>query len=235
MRPASWRRPTPSSASSSRLQAMDHRWIARALVAALHLALLAALWQHRPPPLDEPTSRRITTVRLIAPPRPAPRPAPAAPAILPRTELPAPSPLPPLPFTTEPPTAASPPPPQPAPATPAAEPPRMSLRLTLPPGYAASAAAARNPALSDPRANTPRPTLEDRIADATGGAGAWVEESTGEYHSQAVGAQGDRRTVLRRGNTCIEVFRSRIADTDAFNGSVAPRTMAMVGKPYECK
>lgn len=217
---------------------MDHRWIARGLVAALHLALLAALWQHRPPLLDEPTARRITTVRLIAAPPPAPRPATATPAATPRTDPPAPPPLAPLPFTTESPTAAAaaaPPPTAPAPAPSPAEPPRMTLRLTLPPGYAASATAARNPALSDPRSNRPRPTLEDRIADATGGAGAWAEESTGEYHSQAVGAQGDRRTVLRRGDTCIEAFRSRIADTDAFNGNVAPRTMAMFGKPYKCK
>ena len=110
----------------------------------------------------------------------------------------------------------------------------MTLRLTLPPGYAASTTAARSPALSDPRSNTGRPTVEDRIADATGGAGAWVEEPK-DNHSLAVGALGDRRTVLRKGNTCVEVFRSRIADSDAFNNSVAPRTIAMYGKAYTCK
>lgn len=124
-------------------------------------------------------------------------------------------------------------------ATPAqahpAEPPRTTLRLTLPPGYAASSAAARNPALSDPRSNTPRPTLEDRIAEATGGAGAWVEESTSDNRAQAVGAQGDHRSVFRRGDTCVEVFRSRITDTDSFNGNVAPRTVSMLGRPYKCK
>lgn len=216
---------------------MEHRWIARGLVAALHLALLAALWQHRPPLLDEPTARRITTVRLIAAPPPAPRPATATPAATPRTDPPAPPPLAPLPFTTESPTAAAaaaPPPTAPAPAPSPAEPPRMTLRLTLPPGYAASAAAARNPALSDPRSNRPRPTLEDRIADATGGAGAWVEERV-ENHAQSVGALGEYRTVLRRGNTCMEVFRSRISDYNAFNGSVAPSTIAMQGKAYQCK
>ena len=111
----------------------------------------------------------------------------------------------------------------------------MTLRLTLPPGYAASAAAARNPALSDPRSNTPRLTLEDRIADATGGAGAWVEESTSENRAQSVGALGDRRTVMRKGDTCVEIHRSRIADTDTFNGNVAPRAVGMVGKPYKCR
>ena len=73
------------------------------------------------------------------------------------------------------------------------------------------------------------------IGDATGGAGAWVEERTSDYASQSVGALGDRRTVLRRGDTCVEVHRSRIADADPFNSSVAPRTAPMVGKPYKCK
>jgi hypothetical protein len=115
-----------------------------------------------------------------------------------------------------------------------AEPPRTALRLTLPPGYAASSAAARNPALNDPRSNTPRPTLEDRIADATGGAGAWVEERV-DNHAQSVGALGEYRTVMRRGSTCVEIFRSRISDSNAFNSSVAPSTIAMIGKPYQCK
>ncbi|MFN3860894.1 MAG: hypothetical protein ACK4R2_05435, partial [Roseateles sp.] len=120
-------------------------------------------------------------------------------------------------------------------AAPPAEPPRTALRLTLPPGHAASAAAARNPALDDPRSNTPRLTLEDRIADATGGAGAWVEENTSDNNAQAVGALGEHRTVMRRGNICQEMFRSRISDTDPFNGTVAPRAPRMLGKPYKCR
>ena len=215
---------------------MNHRWIARIGVAALHLGLLAALWMHKPPSFDEQGDRRVTTIRLIAPPPPR-TPAPQA---LPRPQ-PAREPdrrVAPPPTVSLPPQTA----PEPAPVTitppavtPPAEPPRTTLRLTLPPGYAASSAAARNPALSDPRSNTPRVTLEDRIADATGGAGAWVEESTSENRSQSVGAQGDHRTVMRRGNTCVEIFRSRIADMDQFNGNVAPRAMSMVGKPYKCK
>lgn len=219
---------------------MNHRWAARILVVALHAALLAALWLHRPRSLEPDPARRITTVRLILPQLRVP-PPPADGAI-----RPAPSPatrpaIAPQPFTID---AAAPPDASAAapaaPVTPAAaaaatpEPPRTTLRLTLPPGYAASSAAARNPALSDPRSNTPRLTLEDRIADATGGAGAWVEEPV-DNHSLVVGALGDRRTVMRRGNTCVEVFRSRIADSDPFNNSVAPRTVPMVGKPYKCK
>ncbi|RYE80550.1 MAG: hypothetical protein EOP19_18880 [Hyphomicrobiales bacterium] len=89
--------------------------------------------------------------------------------------------------------------------------------------------------VTDPRSNTPKLTLEDRIADATGGAGAWVEEQTSENRNQAVGALGEHRSVMRRGNTCVEVFRSRIADSDPFNNSVAPRTVPMMGRPYKCR
>lgn len=215
---------------------MDHRWIARIAVAALHLGLLAALWMHKPPSFGTHDDRRYTTVRLIAHPPPRPAPPPAAPKReAPReTDRPA---VPPPGIGTAPQPAPEIAPPALAPpaVTPATEAPRTTLRLTLPPGYAASSAAARNPALSDPRSNTPHVTLEDRIADATGGAGAWVEEGSGENRAQAVGAQGDHRTVMRRGNTCVEIFRSRITDTDAFNGSVAPRSVSMVGKPYKCK
>ena len=216
---------------------MNHRWLARILVVALHAALLAALWLHRPPPLHDTRDRRLTSVRLVQPrPRQTPPPAPA-PLQAPRPPLPAlPAITPPV-FTAEPaptagtPAAATSPP---ADAVPT-EAPRTTLRLTLPPGYAASSAAARNPALTDPRSNTPRLTLEDRIADATGGAGAWVEEPAGENRAQSVGALGEYRTVMRRGDTCVELFRSRISDTDPFNGNVAPRAGKMVGKAYKCK
>lgn len=219
---------------------MDHRWVARGLVLGLHLALLAALWLHRAPALNAPGERRVTTIRLLQPRPDRPQPPAAPPLAAPRLrtpDLPAISPLQPTADLPAPSNATTPTAPQTAPPTVAtpAEPPRTTLRLTLPPGYAASSAAARNPALSDPRSNSPRPTFEDRIADATGGAGAWVEETTSDNRSQSVGAQGDHRTVMRRGNTCVEVFRSRIADMDAFNGNVAPRSVSMLGKSYKCK
>ena len=214
------------------------RWPARIAVVGLHLAVFALLWQHRPPAWHDPSERRVVTLRLLPLPDRKP-PADAVPApVLPRFTPPPlrqptepPAELPTTDATAPPPAAVTAPPPIAAPA----EPPRTTLRLTLPPGYAASSAAARNPALSDPRSNTPRPTFEDRIADATGGAGEWVEEKTSENRLQSVGALGDRRTVLRRGNTCVEVFRSRIAEVDQFNGNVAPRAVQMVGKPYQCK
>ncbi|MEO6279734.1 hypothetical protein [Roseateles sp.] len=217
---------------------MNHRWAARILVVALHAALLAALWLHRPRGLDDEPVRRATTVRLILPKlRPPPPPA-DEPMRLSANPAAAPV-ITPLPFSidaTAPTDAAITAPLTPAtPAAPPTEPPRTTLRLTLPPGYGASSATARNPALSDPRSNTPKLTLEDRIADATGGAGAWVEEHTSENNVQAVGALGEHRTVMRRGNTCVELFRSRISDTDPFNGNVAPRAARMMGKPYKCR
>jgi hypothetical protein len=219
---------------------MDHRWLARGLVVALHAAALLALWLHRAPRVEPPGERRFTTVRLIAPQRPRAQPPEpsrpvAAPLTLPAIALPpvnSPDLPPPNDMAVAPATATAPPP---APA----EPPRTALRLTLPPGWAASANAARNAArdlaLNDPRSNTPRLTLEDRIADATGGASDWVEEKTSENNAQAVGALGEHRTVMRKGNVCQEVFRSRISDTDPFNSSVAPRAGKMMGRQYKCR
>ena len=214
---------------------MKHRWLARLLVVALHAALLAALWLQRAAPLPVSGERRTISLRIVTLPA-TKEPALVPPRIAaPRSVRPTATPpavAPPV-STSEPAPATASPTAPPAEAPPV-EAPRTALRLVLPPAVAASTAAPRNPALSDPRSNTPRLSLEDRIADATGGAGAWVEEPT-DNHSLAVGALGDRRTVMRRGNTCVEVFRSRIADSDPFNNSVAPRTVPMLGKPYTCK
>ncbi len=218
---------------------MNHRWVARGVVVGLHLAVLLALWLHRPAPLPDTSDRRLTTVRII-PPTPERRPRVEPPDI--PLRLPVIGdlfPVPPPPPVTAEPQAPAPESTQTAPPATPVEAPRTTLRLTLPPGYAASANAAdaaRNPALRDPRSNTPRATLEDRIADATGGAGAWVEEPTSENRLQSVGALGEYRTVMRRGDTCVEIFRSRISDSDPFNANVAPRAPTkMVGKPYKCK
>lgn len=203
---------------------MNHRWAARAVVVALHAALLAALWLHRPARLGDVGARQATTVQLILPRRQAPppeavrEPSPA--------RAPAPTVIEPQPFSIEvpaapderPPTTAA---PTPAPTTPA-EPPRTTLRLTLPPGAAASSSV-RSAALNDPRSNTRRQTFEDRIANAAAVTGDWVEERT-----------GDGRMRRRRGDTCVETEESRIAMIDRFNENVAPRAARMTGKPYKC-
>lgn len=200
-----------------------HRWIARLAVAALHLALFALLWQHRPPALHQPTERLLTTVRLVQPRPTTPQPVPSAinTPRLPTPELPA---LAPPAFSTETPSpvAAGPTPTVPADSA-AAEPPRTTLRLTLPPGYAASASL-RSEALNDPRSNTPRRTLEQQIANAAAVTGDWVTERT-----------SDGRMRRRRGDTCVETEESRIASIDRFNQNVAPRAAMMTGKPYKCR
>jgi hypothetical protein len=204
---------------------VKHRWLVRAVVAGLHLALLVAFWLHRPTRLGEHGEQRLTTVRLIAPappPRTSRMPPPtAAPRVEPpRLAQPALIAPPTVDIASEPKVAGD---ATPSPTALPSTQPTTTLRLTLPPGYAASAAA-RNPALGDPRSNTARRTLEDRIADAAGVTGEWVMERT-----------SDHRTLMRRGDTCMEMFRSRIADTDPFNNNVAPRTVPMYGQPYKCK
>lgn len=206
---------------------MNHRWLARGLVIALHAAVLLALWQYRPARLDAPGPQRVTTVRLIEPTRrtartPAARP-PAAPpprlAAQPREPvLPTPQALP----AADPSAAATAEPTAPAAAPAAAEAPRMTLRLTLPPGAAASSSV-RSQALNDPRSNTRRWTFEERIANAAAVTGDWVEERS-----------SDGRMRRRRGDTCVETEESRIAMMDRFNESVAPRATKMTGKPYKC-
>ncbi|RZL31212.1 MAG: hypothetical protein EOP35_22545, partial [Rubrivivax sp.] len=111
---------------------MDHRWLARGLVVALHAAALLALWLHRPPRLVEPGERRFTTVRLIEPQRRAPPPAtqprPVAPAInVPRLSLPPPA-LEKAARPDDEPSAVVAPPATTPPAT--LEAPRTTLRLT---------------------------------------------------------------------------------------------------------
>jgi hypothetical protein len=56
-------------------------------------------------------------------------------------------------------------------------------------------------------------------------------------YQQAVprSVNGNLRTVKRRGDTCMEIFTSRIEGIDPFNDKIAPRTVPMVGRPYQCK
>ncbi|KQW52058.1 MULTISPECIES: hypothetical protein [unclassified Roseateles] len=204
---------------------MNHRWLARGVVVALHAAALLALLAYRPPRLAEPGERRLTAIRLIEPQRPRPAPPdPLRPVAPPLTSPPIMRPPVISPDAAEPDGAAAPPATAAEPQSAPAEPPRTTLRLTLPPGYAASTAAARNPALSDPRSNSPKPTLESRIANAAAVTGEWVEERT-----------SDGRTRRRRGDTCVETQESRIASIDRFNQNVAPRAAPMTGQTYKCQ
>jgi hypothetical protein len=192
-------------------------WLA---IAGLHIALLALL-ASRTHPVSPPAAwselRLIPLLLRPEPKAPAPRPveqrspsakpAPAG-ADAATSHEPASPTGSPLPTTAE-----------QLPAT-ATAPGRSTLQLTLP---NLSAGARRNPAMDDPRGNTPTSSIGQKLVAAMGGDGRWEEEIMGE---------GRRR--MRRGNTCVDVQRSRNAELNPFNESVAP-TPWSVTSPYTCE
>jgi hypothetical protein len=82
--------------------------------------------------------------------------------------------------------------------------------------------ATRNPALDDSRANTPRATFESKLRLAMGGSGEWEEERV----------DGDR-VRFRRGSSCINLQRSRVATLNPFNQAAGP-TPWLVSEPKPC-
>ena len=182
-------------------------WVAQAL----------GVWRERQPPtaaapplqvrLFVPAPLPTDEARLPLPaPRPPPVPAPLAPPPVGSTAIPE---APALQWIA----------PAPAPAAPAAPPlaaAAPALVLDLP---RRASAPARSPALDDPRANSRRPTLESRIAGATGGAtdtgGAWTEEPL---------ADGLMR--IRRGRECWIVAPNRDGQLDPFNQSTTAKPRA---------
>ncbi|CAN5133013.1 hypothetical protein BH11PSE10_BH11PSE10_10670 [soil metagenome] len=96
---------------------------------------------------------------------------------------------------------------------------RSTLLLTLPP---LAASAPRNRALTDPRTNTARLTLEEKMARALDGT----------VHTQL---QADGTTIRRRvGNQCVDLHESRavklMPDVDFLR--YAP---VAAGRAYDCK
>jgi hypothetical protein len=156
----------------------------------LWLQWLPLLPEPAPPPADR------------APPPPAPRAGPSRP--------PRPRPADALQAITPPAPeaaaiqAADPADPHTAPA-PVAEPAAPPLNLALPRG-ASAPWRNRNPALDDPRSNTARLTLEQRIAESMGGDGVWVLERIDADHVR-----------YRRGRTCIYLQRPRYAQLFPFD------------------
>lgn len=99
----------------------------------------------------------------------------------------------------------------PKPSTPASAP----LNLALPRG-ASAPWRGLNPALTDPRSNTPPPTVESGIAQALGGA---------DQIEQFVMADGSVR--FKRGNSCVIARPNRAGALDPFNASaqIRPRLL----------
>lgn len=203
------------------------RWGSAALVLALHLLLVlglrfglqSGLQRARDKPLALPAS-----IEFFLPPLARQQPAkeknqearrptrisrPTAAASTDATAVgAAPPSLPALTVTPSPPAAAA-----------TTDAPRARLILTLPPQ---AASAPRNPALSDPRTNTARQTLEEKMASAL--------DNT--VHEQV---QADGTTIRRRvGNECVDLHESRavqlMPDVDFLR--YAPRA---AGPSYKCK
>ena len=85
------------------------------------------------------------------------------------------------------------------------------LNLALPRGASAPWRRA-NPALDDPRSNSPAPTLESRIAAALGGS-----DQITEYRLE------DGSVRLKRGNSCVIVRPNRSSTLEPFNASAQQR------------
>lgn len=178
------------------------------LILALHAGLLALLQQHLPPSSAAPRDwSELRLIRLIPvrPPGPAPTPAPVPAARLPRPA--AQDDVASAATLASPPSDALEPAPV-DPSPPGATPPPQPLRLSL---SSLSGAARRQPALDDPRANTPVSRFGERIANDLGRDGRWTEERMDADFVR-----------LRRGNTCINLHRNRTAGRQPFDEGSVP-------------
>ena len=196
-------------------------------MAALHALLLLGAWrlqawQDRGPPAPE---QAPLIVWLQGAPRP--RAMPAQPVPTPRLPLPVVPVVPVVPAVPVPriarasPQAITPPVATPLPAlaeasaVPASQSAAAPLNLALPGRNRAAPAAGydeRNPALDDPRSNTPKPTLESRIVAALGGS-----DQITEYRLE------DGSLRLKRGNSCVVVRPNRDGVLDPYNNSTRQR------------
>ncbi len=199
---------------------MNMRWSERGpvvvLVLLMHVALLWA-WRYAAAPSPREHApfepRNVTVLRLIEarPEAPEAQPirAPAAPRGLatitrpssPRPDAPAPAPVAPQAITL----------PAAEPAASATSPPAQTLDLMLPRAEAAPAQPTmKDQLLNDPRANTPRASIESRVA-AVAGSSAMTEER-----------MDDNKARFRQNGACIEVHVSRDAQTNPWNQNHSP-------------
>jgi hypothetical protein len=249
MLPGMRKSPIPVAAAAA-----NRRAVAAVAMGLLHLALLFGLqrslqpgherplaepppvqwlWRAEPPPAA-PTAAPAPAVAAArtaaAPPtRPAPRrpvdalQAPAAAALPTKPPKEAEAPPPGAAAAAESaaaPDAAAAPAVAGAASASAAGPPPLDLRL---PRSAWSAPPPPNPALQNPGAGRRSAlTLEQRLDLALGGSGPWTEEVIDADHRR-----------LRRGNTCVTLQRSRLAQIDPFS-SAARNLPWQVGQPTRC-
>jgi hypothetical protein len=192
----------------------------RAALAAVVLLLHLLLWWAWPGSAvlqrgmrPDAVAQAPLSVRLLMPQlAPAPAAAPEATAAPERAVAPRaparPSPAPAIGVAPAAPSVA-------APAQAAASAPR-GLDLALPPaGASPRAPSMREQWQSDPRSNTPRATVESRIA-ALNGPDRWEAEP-----------MDATRTRWRRDGKCIEVHVARNAQIDPYNQSFSPTPKAV--------
>ncbi len=190
------------------------------LVGLLHGAVVLSLWKQPVwadrvaavldrPPLVVTLWQQVRQVTRTA--KPPTAPARQEPLLRPRAPEPQAITLPSLPSL--PPLSSQPAPPAPtnASAPPAAEPtadtPAPRLNLALPRG-ASAPWRQRSPALDDPRSNSAKLTMEQKLANAMGGDGTWVEERVDLDHVR-----------LRRGDQCVLMTRTRAGQLELANGA----------------
>ncbi len=138
-------------------------------------------------PLRQPAGSRAAERRAFVPAR--------ADSPLPDAAPPAPGPQP-ITLPAEPPQAA------------ASQPP-LDLRWRAPAGRAPSEA--RSPALADPRANSTRATLAERMARTLGSDARLTEE-----------ARADGTLRLRQGSACVDLKTTRASQLFPFDQSTRP-------------
>lgn len=180
-----------------------------AAVALVHLLVLGFWWAatHRALPAPTRAEPRPLLLRWL----PLPRPAAPADAPAPRREkapaVPRPAQPPEPAAITQPAAAPAAPAPAPEPATTAASAAAPPLDLRLPTGPTATWRQRPAPR-DDPRANTPRLTLEQKLEQAMGGDGQWREERV-----------DNDRVVFRRGGECLMATRSRAGQLELAGGA----------------
>ncbi len=159
-----------------------------------------------------PAAARRTPVKPVR--RPVEAPAPTATPTVPDARR-----LPPA--STAAPSSA---PYAPAPSPPVARIPSPApLNLVLPKG-AAARFTARSPALTDPRANSIRETLESAVASAMGDATPWTVEIVDDDHR-----------LMRRGSECVTVERTKADQLEPFNRTGFGGRPWLVGPSRKCR
>ena len=194
------------------------RWPLLFALLVLHGLVLIVL--NRQPPAAKPqaVAMHLLQVAEVPRPQPVPRAAPL-PSLVEPSWRPSPLvlPTPEVVVTAAAPTTAI---AAVAPAPAASSPQRLNLALPGQMRTTPFAPTARDQALNDPRSNTAKPTVEYRIADATGTLPITVQSTTDGLDS----------TMIRQGSKCTKINKARVATIDPMD----ERTRGAVSSAGAC-